>query len=81
MQGLHPFLFKVLCKLKALRQLTETGVRHAMIRTEFHHDGDVFTCALVDGRNLLKQEGRSALNVAAILVSAGVPRGGQELVI
>ena len=81
MQAVHAVFRQILCQLDALVQLTEAGVRHAVVGAELHDHGSVRSGDAAHSVDLLQQEGRTPLHVAAVLVRAGVPRGGQELVV
>ena len=80
-EGVHAVLLEVFGQLQALGQLAEAGVGHAVVGAELDEDGRVLARAPAHGRDLLEQEGGAALDVAAVFVGAGVPGGGQELVV
>ena len=80
-QGVHAVFREIFGQLNPLGQLAEAGVLHAVVRAELDQDRHLLTCAFAHGGDLLEQEGGAALDVSAVLVRAGVPCGGEELVV
>ena len=81
MQGVHSLFLQVLRQLNALLQLPEAGIGDAMVRAELHHYRHILPGAFTDCGDLLQQEGCPTLHIPAVLVRAGVPGGGQKLVV
>ena len=80
-QGVNTVFLEVLGEFKSLGQLTEARVLNAVVGAELDKYRYVFAGASAHSGNLFEQESGAALNISAVFVGAGVPRGGEELVI